>query len=391
MKKFLELSSWRTALGNLLPSAHGHQGGSRIAAIGSMLIVAFAFVGCDDSSSASAEPNDEPGVESSSSAERGESSSSVIPGRDPESSNSEKAKSSSDTQSDAKQSSSSEKSGKSSCSTDDASSSSVKSSSSSSVILSASEESSSSLAESSSSIDTPLSSSSEETIDFRDESVYDSSSNTLTDFRDGQTYRTVKIKFVNSNYERDSMVWMTENLNYAYVDVPYDYDIFKVSENHSDSSSWCYDNDAANCAKYGRLYTWAAAMDSVGEWSSSGKECGYTSACSPTYPVRGICPKGWHLPDSTEWNTLIAAGALSFVNLRTNSGYRDYKEEYYHEGQLAYFWSSSEYVSTEYTYNSQEARNFVISENNGESETFSRGVLGGFYKYVGNSVRCVKD
>ena len=371
MKKFLDLSSWSVA-------------------IGSMLIMAFAFVGCDDSSSASAGQNDEPGVESSSSSS-GKAGEPAEPA-EVTSSSTEKAKSSSsDAQSDAEQSSSSEKSGKSSCSTDDASSSSVKSSSSSSVILSASEESSSSLAESSSSIDTPLSSSSEVTIEFRDESVYDSSSNTLTDFRDGQTYRTVKIKFVNSNYERDSMVWMTENLNYAYVDVPYDYDIFKVSENHSDSISWCYDNDAANCAKYGRLYTWAAAMDSVGEWSSSGKECGYTSACSPTYPVRGICPKGWHLPDSTEWNSLIAAGALSFVNLRTNSGYRDYKEEYYHEGSLAYFWSSSEYISTEYTYNYQEARNFVISENNGESETFSRGVLGGFYKYVGNSVRCVKD
>ena len=57
MKKFLDQSSWRTALGNLLPSAHGHQGGSRKAAIGSMLIMAFAFVGCDESSSASAENN----------------------------------------------------------------------------------------------------------------------------------------------------------------------------------------------------------------------------------------------------------------------------------------------------------------------------------------------
>ena len=64
MKKFLDLSSWRTALGNLLPSAHGHQGGSRKAAIGSMLIMAFAFVGCDDSSSASVE-NSEPAALSS--------------------------------------------------------------------------------------------------------------------------------------------------------------------------------------------------------------------------------------------------------------------------------------------------------------------------------------
>ena len=346
------------------------------------LVLTFFFVGCDDSSSASAGSNDEPSVESSSSVERDLSSSDgkvterlSSLGGDAEvtSSSSGKAKSSSsDTQSDAKQSSSSEKTGMSSSSGNETSSSSGK-------------------LESSSSIDAPLSSSSEVTIEFRDESVYDSSSNPLTDLRDGQTYRTVKIRFVNSNFERDSMVWMAENLNYAYVDVPYDYDIFKVSENHSDSSSWCYDNDAANCAKYGRLYTWAAAMDSVGVWSISGKECGYTSACTPTYPVRGICPKGWHLPDSTEWNALIDAGALSVANLRTNSGYRTYDGEYYHEGNLAYFWSSSEYVSTEYTYNYQEARNFVISEINGESETFSRGVLGGYNKYVGNSVRCVKD
>lgn len=47
MKKFLDLSSW-----------------SRKAAIGSMLIMAFAFVGCDDSSSASAK-NNEPAALSS--------------------------------------------------------------------------------------------------------------------------------------------------------------------------------------------------------------------------------------------------------------------------------------------------------------------------------------
>ena len=80
-----------------------------------LCMVAF-LAACDDSSSASAGPNDEPGVESSSSIEKGESSSSVIPGSDPESSSSVAESSSSDIQSDAKQSSSSEKSGKSSSS-----------------------------------------------------------------------------------------------------------------------------------------------------------------------------------------------------------------------------------------------------------------------------------
>ncbi len=46
-------------------------------------------------------------------------------------------------------------------------------------------------------------------------------------------------------------------------------------------SSWCYDNDESNCKKYGRLYTWDIAMT--------------------------ICPKGWHLPDRSEWSILYYA------------------------------------------------------------------------------------
>jgi uncharacterized protein (TIGR02145 family) len=120
----------------------------------------------------------------------------------------------------------------------------------------------------------------------------------MTDSRDGKTYRTVKI---------GDQVWMAENLNYAYTGVPFDNGYYT-----SDSTSWCYDNDPANCAKYGRLYTWAVAMDSVGEWSTNGKGCGYGKTCSVASAgsatlVRGICPKGWHLPSHDEWKALIVA------------------------------------------------------------------------------------
>jgi uncharacterized protein (TIGR02145 family) len=63
-----------------------------------------------------------------------------------------------------------------------------------------------------------------------------------------------------------------------------------------------------SCSKYGRYYTWAAAMDSSAIFSTSGKNCGYNSydtVCVPKYPVQGICPFGWHLPDTTEWNLLL--------------------------------------------------------------------------------------
>ncbi len=120
----------------------------------------------------------------------------------------------------------------------------------------------------------------------------------LTDSRDGQTYRTVKI---------GGQVWMAENLNYAYTDVPYRFSNEILDRTYiSDSTSWCYGDDPANCAKYGRLYTWAAAMDSVGEWSTNGKGCGYGKECSAS-PVRGVCPKGWHLPSQSEWEALFTA------------------------------------------------------------------------------------
>ena len=96
----------------------------------------------------------------------------------------------------------------------------------------------------------------------------------LCDARDTSLYRYVTI---------GTQVWMAENLDY------------KVD------SSFCYKKAAQNCDKYGRLYTWAAAV------GKSEKDCGYGKDCSLSDKPRGVCPEGWHLPDSTEWNTLLDA------------------------------------------------------------------------------------
>ncbi len=390
MKKFLDQSSWRTALGNLLPSAHGHQGGSRKAAIGSMLIMAFAFVGCDDSSSASAGPNDEPGVESSSS-----SSGKVTEPDEVTSSSSEKAKSSSsDPRSEVKQSSSSEKSGKSSSSGEkETSSSSLKSESSSSDENSQS--SSSEVVVNSSSSVSVLSSSSLNGFDWSlpKEAYFnpDIDYGEVTDERDGKVYRTVKI---------GEQTWMAENLNYAYTGVPY-----KVIGSYvytSDSTSWCYENDPANCTKYGRLYTWAAAIDSVklANDVDNPQDCGYGRECGLTGKVQGICPSGWHLPSYDEWNALFTAvggqlnpgkvlksqtgwnnngnGTDAYGFSALPAGYRPYDGYFYGGGINAFFWSATEYGSYNafyiYLYYYNEYANLLSYD-----------------KYYGFSVRCVKD
>ena len=71
-------------------------------------------------------------------------------------------------------------------------------------------------------------------------------------------------------------------------------------------------------------------MDSAGVFSTNGKGCGYGKKCSPIYPVRGVCPAGWHLPDTTEWSILFASvGGPSIAGLMLKSTSR-WCEDPYH-------------------------------------------------------------
>jgi uncharacterized protein (TIGR02145 family) len=95
----------------------------------------------------------------------------------------------------------------------------------------------------------------------------------FTDSRDGKEYKTVKI---------GTQIWMAENLSY---DV---------------EGSKSYDNSPANCAKYGRLYIWEAAM--------------------------AACPIGWHVPTKAEWMQLLdfAGGSLTAgAKLKAMDGWKN--------------------------------------------------------------------
>ena len=80
------------------------------------------------------------------------------------------------------------------------------------------------------------------------------------DFRDGQVYKIVTV---------GDQVWMAKNLNYEMA------------------GSYCYNNNASNCMRYGRLYTWNAAMNA--------------------------CPDGWHLPTYDELVSLIENASGQFL------------------------------------------------------------------------------
>jgi uncharacterized protein (TIGR02145 family) len=167
----------------------------------------------------------------------------------------------------------------------------------------------------------------------------------ITDFRDGKKYKTIGIK---------TQLWMAENLDFDYKVKPLDGDSVIYGS---------YTN--SNCDTCGHYYTWAAAMDSAGVFSSSALGCGDEVFCSVELPVRGICPEGWHLPSSDEWETLInamggeyAAGPLlksqydwkndgngsdSYAFRALPAGYRHCDNgNFYNEGGGASFWSSTE-------------------------------------------------
>ena len=161
----------------------------------------------------------------------------------------------------------------------------------------------------------------------------------FVDGRDNQVYKSVVI---------GSQIWMAENLNF---EAP---------------GSVCYSGDMNNCDKYGRLYTWSIAIDSIGLLTSkeNPQDCGYARMCSLPLKVRGICPDKWHLPTKNEWSELITtAGGESVAGKILKSqmgwsnngdgsddygfsalpaGYMGYEGWAYHGGKESVFWSATE-------------------------------------------------
>jgi len=189
---------------------------------------------------------------------------------------------------------------------------------------------------------------------------------TMTDSRDGQSYKTVTI---------GTQTWMAENLNYA---VEY---------------SYCYNDSAYNCTKYGRLYQWAAAMNLDTSYLTIP-----ASAVIRT-PQQGACPAGWHVPTDEEWGTLenaVGGEDTAGTKLKSTSGWDHdgngtdaygfsalpaggrYMDGFFNVASQAHFWSATEYESSNDAYSRfMESVAAIYTDDS--------------YKYLAFSVRCVKD
>ncbi|MCL2183722.1 MAG: hypothetical protein FWB85_09670 [Chitinispirillia bacterium] len=107
-----------------------------------------------------------------------------------------------------------------------------------------------------------------------EQAIPDTAGWTVTDPRDGKTYRTVRI----GNRRTGYLTWMAENLNFET------------------GSSRCYGDDTSNCQKYGRLYNWTNAMKA--------------------------CPAGWRVPSDEEWDKLaVAAGGKPLIGISLLDGW----------------------------------------------------------------------
>ena len=174
---------------------------------------------------------------------------------------------------------------------------------------------------------------------------------TLSDSRDGKSYKTVVI---------GGKTWMAENLNFVT------------------DSSFCYDDVPANCEKYGRLYQ--------------------------EFDAEEACPEGWALPTERDWSDLTDAakndfgdknGSLRAVGqwedtifgdnvVATNAsgfsavpgGYRASTGQCDGEGKKAYFWGVS---GNTLTYPWILSNQYDLDRDSGRK---------GYYAY---SVRCIKS
>lgn len=193
---------------------------------------------------------------------------------------------------------------------------------------------------------------------------------------DGNIYNTITI---------GTQTWMKENLKTTHFNNGIAIPTTTLAANNDSTSvfQWPYNDDVANVATYGRLYTWYAITGN-----------------------NNVCPAGWHVPDNSEWQALanflggdsIAAAKMKETGTShwavtnssvTNSssftglpgGFRGNPQGYNQLGSTGWFWSVTPFGSSGF----QRGFHFDLLTN---SNYLMSAVA---VSNCGMSVRCLKD
>ena len=142
------------------------------------------------------------------------------------------------------------------------------------------------------------------------------------------------------------------------------------------TGAWCYyENETANGTSYGKLYNWYAVND-----------------------PRGLTPKGFHIPSDAEWTILTDnLGDEDGTKMKSTSDWDDDGNgtntsgfaglpggclndngDFYDVGANGYWWSSSEYSTSDAWYRGLSANDGSVDRNYDD-------------KLYGFSVRCLRD
>jgi uncharacterized protein (TIGR02145 family) len=186
---------------------------------------------------------------------------------------------------------------------------------------------------------------------------------TLVDQRDGQKYPTVRI---------GTQCWMKKNLGIGtYVTI--------YQTNNNILEKYCFNPAAGGCNTWGGFYTWDEMMQ-----------------YDTTSRIKGICPEGFHIPDTTEFKILgaflggdsIAGGKMKepgTTHWHTPNTGATYSSGFTAIGSGS--WSGLQYDQSYYWTSSQydASFSFIYILNN----TSAQLVLSATVKGYGLSVRCL--
>ena len=196
----------------------------------------------------------------------------------------------------------------------------------------------------------------------------------ITDSRDGNTYRTVVINgyrvFAENLRYRDSLANVNLKGQILCPEGRYYY-------------------AGAYYCDIGVNYSWTAAMNLDSKWLSM------SVGALVTEQHQGICPDGWHIPDTTEWKLMLSGKEYIALLMKGFTG-DTYGDEFlyatdasgfsavptYGGDTFPYYWSATEGVKD------PETAHIMSFRSGGSSHAFQSHA---FHKDFSYPVRCIQD